>query len=290
MPRSQALHGLRGLRRSKDDRRPAVERSRWRYIVPVVALAAGGLFGISAVTSNGTDLRPATRDLVQVVRSGDQRVKTKAAAVRRLQTEVDKLSAQHTPGSARLAALQKQESTSAVAAGMTPVSGSAVTVTLDDSHRDLSTLPADTDPNWLLVHQQDVQGVVNALWQGGATAMTVMDQRIISTSAVRCVGNTLLLQGRVYSPPFVISAMGDQKKLHNALNKDPAVSGYRDYVPLVGLGYSVRDTGDAHFAAYGGSAQLRYATSPSGATGPVNSSGPPSPSSPSSPSSTEGTK
>ncbi|MBO1755069.1 DUF881 domain-containing protein [Allobranchiibius sp. CTAmp26] len=278
MPRSQALHALRGLRRSNGDRRPAAGRSRWRYVVPAVALVAGGLFGISAVTSNGTDLRPATRDLVQVVRSGDQRVKTKAAAVRRLQTEVDKLSAQRAPGSSRLAALQKQESVSAVAAGMTPVTGSTVTVTLDDSHRDLSTLPADTDPNWLLVHQQDVQGVVNALWKGGATAMTIMDQRIISTSAVRCVGNTLLLQGRVYSPPFVISAMGDQKKLHSALANDPAVSGYRDYVPLVGLGYSVRDNGDAHFAAYGGSAQLRYATSPSSSA------------SPSSPSSTEGTK
>lgn len=278
MPRSQALHALRGRRRSDGEGRPAAGRSRWTYVVPAVALAAGGLFGISAVTSNGTDLRPATRDLVQVVRSGDQRVKTKAAAVRRLQTEVDRLSAQRTPGSSQLAALQKQESSSAVAAGMTPVRGSAVTVTLDDSHRELSTLPADTDPNWLLVHQQDVQGVVNALWQGGATAMTIMDQRIISTSAVRCVGNTLLLQGRVYSPPFVISAMGDQKKLRTALEKDSAVSDYRDYVPLVGLGYDVRDKDDAHFAAYGGSAQLRYATSPTTATGT------------SSPSSTEGTE
>ena len=61
----------------------------------------------------------------------------------------------------------------------------------------------------VVVHQQDVQGVVNALWRGGAEAMMVMDQRIISTSAVRCVGNTLILQGRVYSPPFTVTATGD---------------------------------------------------------------------------------
>ena len=36
-----------------------------------------------------------------------------------------------------------------------------------------------------------------------------MDQRLIATSAVRCVGNTLLLQGRTYSPPFVVTAIGD---------------------------------------------------------------------------------
>ena len=37
----------------------------------------------------------------------------------------------------------------------------------------------------------------------------IQDQRIIATSAVQCVGNTLLLQGRVYSPPYVIKAIGD---------------------------------------------------------------------------------
>ena len=61
----------------------------------------------------------------------------------------------------------------------------------------------------VVVHQQDVQGVVNALWRGGAEAMQIMDQRVISTSAVRCVGNTLLLQGRVSSPPYTITAVGD---------------------------------------------------------------------------------
>ena len=51
--------------------------------------------------------------------------------------------------------------------------------------------------------------MVNALWQGGARGIQVMDQRLISTSAVRCVGNTLILQGRVYSPPYRITAVGD---------------------------------------------------------------------------------
>lgn len=40
----------------------------------------------------------------------------------------------------------------------------------------------------IVVHQQDVENVVNALWAAGAEAMMLMDQRVISTSAVRCVG------------------------------------------------------------------------------------------------------
>ena len=69
-------------------------------------------------------------------------------------------------------------------------------MTLDDAPRRAS-LPGTAKPDDLVVHQQDVQAVVNALWHGGAEAMHAQDQRVISTSAVRCVGNTLILQGRV---------------------------------------------------------------------------------------------
>ena len=71
--------------------------------------------------------------------------------------------------------------------------------------------------------------------------MQVMDQRIVSTSAVRCVGNTLILQGRVYSPPFTVSAVGDTAALGRALEEDPQVALYREYVELYGLGYVVQE-------------------------------------------------
>ena len=70
----------------------------------------------------------------------------------------------------------------------------------------------------------------------------IQDQRVISTTAVRCVGNTLILQGRVYRPPYVISAIGDRKTLQAALDADPAVRIYREWVDAVGLGYDVQTT------------------------------------------------
>ena len=81
--------------------------------------------------------------------------------------------------------------------------------------------------------------MVNALWAGGAEAMQLMDQRVISTSAVRCVGNTLVLQGRVYSPPFRIAAIGDATRMQQALDASPGVRTYRQFVDVVGLGYQV---------------------------------------------------
>ena len=83
--------------------------------------------------------------------------------------------------------------------------------------------------------------------------MQVMDQRIVATSAVRCVGNTLLLQGRVYSPPFTVIAVGDSEKLTRSLDDDPQVTIYREYVNVFGLGYLVRVEKSVMIPAYTGS-------------------------------------
>ena len=101
--------------------------------------------------------------------------------------------------------------------------------------------------------------MVNALWRGGAEAMQIMDQRVISTSAVRCVGNTLILQGRVYSPPFTITAVGDPVKLKAALEADESVKIYKQYVDLVGLGYNVKAIQNTTLPAFTGSVTMKHA-------------------------------
>lgn len=237
-------------------------RGRWAYAVPAIAVLAGVLFGVSAATSGGQDLRPETRSLVDVVQSGNDRVAAQQRTVATLQSEVNTLNSRS--DSSRLRTLQTQADQMAHSAGFSSATGSVVSVTLNDSKLDPSQLPEGANNDWLLVHQQDVQGVVNALWRGGATAMMLMDQRVISTSAVRCVGNTLLLQGRVYSPPFTISAMGDPAALKAALENDPAVAGYRQYVDMIGLGYDVETKKDVTFPAYGGGLSLQYAKVPAG--------------------------
>ncbi len=114
------------------------------------------------------------------------------------------------------------------------LTGTGLTVTLDDApagalDKTYPGLPQPT-PDDLVVHQQDLQAVVNALWSGGAVAVKLMDQRIISTSAVRCVGNVLILQDRVYSPPYSVTAVGDVTKMEKAIGQNKAISNYLEYV------------------------------------------------------------
>ena len=237
-------------------RRPSL----WSAVVPLVALGAGVLFATSASTAQGTDLRSSAAELPDLIRQQTRRNAQAAAQVGALRAEVDRLSAQQAPGDVRVTQLTRQADVLMAAAGTQQVTGPAVVVELTDAKIPSDQLPEGVDVDDIVVHQQDVQGVVNALWAGGAEAMTIMDQRVISTSAVRCVGNTLILQGRVYSPPFVIAAIGDQEALQRSLDASPAVQVYRQWADTYGLGYEVRTSPRRTFPAYAGSVNLRYAT------------------------------
>ncbi|PZP01983.1 MAG: DUF881 domain-containing protein [Dermacoccus nishinomiyaensis] len=234
----------------------------WKAAVPIALLVAGAMFGVSSRAANGTDLRSDTTNLADVVRRADQRVKTKQEDVATLRADVEAAqlaAAKKDSGAARALALTKQADKAQDPAGLAPLSGQAISVTLDDSKKKVEELPKDGSPDWLVVHQQDVQAVVNALWEGGARGIQLMDQRIVSTSAVRCVGNTLILQGRVYSPPFTITAVGDPVKLKAALEADESVKIYKQYVDLVGLGYDVKAIQNTTLPAFTGSVTMKHA-------------------------------
>ena len=229
----------------------------WAAVVPLVAVGAGLLFATSAQTSQGTDLRSSGRsDMVDVVRAQDRAVRLRSQAVQQLQAEVDALTARAGPGDITVARLRAQAARLAAPVGTQAVTGPGVAVTLNDAKRTAASLPKDFTADDIVVHQQDVQSVVNALWAGGAEAMMLMDQRVISTSAVRCVGNTLILHGRVYSPPYTIQAIGDPSAMRQALDQSPQIRIYRDYVAVVGLGYDVKTLAKVTFPAYSGSLSL----------------------------------
>ena len=240
-----------------DTREPRSAALRYapHLVAGLVFVLAGILFAASATTAKGTDLRGGravqTRDLVA---RQAQRVAEQEASVAALQQQVADLAAAQ-GSSAQLAVVQRQNRALAPQAGLTPVVGPGLRVTLDDAPRGTigENRPGNPAPNDLVVHQQDVQAVVNALWRGGASAVQVMDQRIVSTSAVRCVGNTLILQGRVYSPPFVVSATGDAAQMRTSLDRDRTLAIYREYVDLYGLGFAVRAESTMTIPAFTGS-------------------------------------
>jgi uncharacterized protein YlxW (UPF0749 family) len=240
----------------------ALARGRWAVLVPVIAALAGLLFTTTARTAKGTNLRDDRRpELTRVINERRAQFDQEAALAQSLQAQIDRTTEAEAGSDSRIQLQRQRADQQKLAAGFTAVHGPGVVVILDDApRRPDGSLPPGARPDDVVVHQQDVQSVVNALWAGGAEAMVIMDVRVISTSAVRCVGNTLLLHGQVFSPPFVIKAIGNADRMTGALNADAGVTLFRDAASAFGLGYTVRREGDIVAPAHVESGTLDYAT------------------------------
>ncbi len=239
-------------------------RTFWRVAAPLAFATAGILFATSAGAAHGGDLRGGSRsDLRDLIRSDERRASQVFERVEGLRREVTEVTDRAGASDRRVAAEQRRSRDLQLAAGTVAMEGPGVRVTLSDAPRSADrVLPAGASPDDLVVHQQDVQAVVNALWQGGAEAMQIMDQRVITTSAVRCVGNTLILQGRVYSPPYEITAIGDPSRLQTALDTSEGVAVYRYYVDTFGLTYTTGTLEQVRLPGYDGTLSLLHAEAP----------------------------
>ena len=201
-----------------------------------LALAAAtlGFLTVVAASQEPTPAR-ATRRLgfVDLIREQDERISTLRAEVSELERRVGRSRA--TPGD-RVRGLLRAVRRLDVRSGGSALRGPGVVVTLDDSPAGRSPTG---DPNDLLVHERDIQTVVNALWSAGAEAVAVNGERLTMRSAVRCAGNTLLLHGRVHSPPYRISAIGDARAIGGTLTAQPGMDRLLDAVAAFGIRFDV---------------------------------------------------
>ncbi|HUV05194.1 MAG TPA: DUF881 domain-containing protein [Armatimonadota bacterium] len=106
-------------------------------------------------------------------------------------------------------------------AGLMPVEGKGVEVTLQDY---LGRIPADTLAvlkDDYIVHDMDIRDIVNELFANGAEAISIRDldteQRIIASTAVRCVGGSIQINHVDMASPFVITAVGPPNTLESGL-------------------------------------------------------------------------
>ncbi|MDO5287442.1 MAG: DUF881 domain-containing protein [Actinomycetia bacterium] len=230
-------------------------RTTGQRLVSLAALVlAGFMMTTAALAARGEELRPSRNtELVQLVRDQASRNQQLAAEVARTRAEVDQLAQQKAPAA-------QGEPQAAEQAHLTPVRGPAVSVSLQDAP--VNVKPAGVSESLLIVHQQDIQAVVNAMWAGGAEAMTIQGQRVSSRTGIKCVGNTVLLHGIPYAPPYVIVAIGDQGRLEESLAQSSYLRAYRQAAERYGLGYTQRRVGEVRMDGYQGAVDLQQARKP----------------------------
>jgi uncharacterized protein YlxW (UPF0749 family) len=146
-----------------------------------------------------------------------------------LQRQVGKVEEAMAQRKSEAAEILNQLEAARMMAGVVPVEGPGVVVTMQDSQNAASS---DDVTNYI-VHEQDVRLVVNELRAAGAEAISINGQRLVSNSSIRCVGPTIIVNGIKSAAPFVITAIGDPNTLESALNLPGGVlQSLQDFVQI----------------------------------------------------------
>lgn len=115
--------------------------------------------------------------------------------------------------------IQLQQTT----AGLTELSGEGIIITLDDNSAGASAAkandPANYRPNDYIIHDKNLLYLVNELKAAGAQGITINNQRIAAGSDIRCVGTVIMVNSTRVAPPFEILAIGNARKLKEAIEK-----------------------------------------------------------------------
>lgn len=138
------------------------------------------------------------------------------------------------------------------AAHLDRTSGPGLSIRLSDAPASVRATSKVAD--LMLVHQSDVQALLEALWNGGAVAVTVQGIQVTPTTTITCSGDVLQVRGTRTTLPVRIEAIGDQQALTNALDADREVQLYRQQAadPAIALGWAMQRRARVVASAYDG--------------------------------------
>ena len=155
-----------------------------------------------------------------------------------------------------LAGLNTELESQRMLAGMVPLVGPGVQVILDDSN--VKTIPQGEDASHYIVHDYDIRDVVSLLWQSGAEAIAIGDERVVGSTSVYCVGSTILVNETRMSPPYKIVAIGPPS-MEDALNSPARLQKLKMDVRQYGVQLKIGQAKDLRVPAFSGRFSSRYA-------------------------------
>ena len=183
------------------------------------------------------------------------------ASVRELQI---KLKQGNNLTATQLAALNAQIKDYQTVAGLTPISGPGLRITIADNPNAVQNNQNSTlSPGWGLVHDYDLLQVVNELRSTKADAIAIKGPggqtfRITGYTPIRCVGPVIYINWEPVAAPFTIEAVGDAATMKSALEMpNGIVDALRNNGPV---GVKIETVRDLKLpAATGGAPKLRVA-------------------------------
>jgi uncharacterized protein YlxW (UPF0749 family) len=142
--------------------------------------------------------------------------------------------------------------------GLTKLTGEGFTIQLDDSpFIDRENITSEEGG---IVYAADIRDIVNLLRSHNVSGLAINEQRIIASTTITSVGNTVLVNNSHLAPPFTISAIGDYDSLLRRLQDAGVLEDLQRRVEENGIKFSIDYSPYVVLPIYNGQFRLKYLT------------------------------
>lgn len=143
---------------------------------------------------------------------------------------------------------------SKMGAGLVPLQGAGVIITVDDTR---PSSPANSkNPSLFLIKDEDMLKILNELRAAGAEAIAVNNQRLVASSEVRTAGPFISINNMNFAAPFEVKAIGDPATLENSLK---IRGGVIETIQFWGVQVTVKQSDNVQIPAFKGTFRFNYA-------------------------------
>ena len=209
---------------------------------------------INTVNNNGTtnSSNQEESNLKTQVLKMKEKYENQYAELEKVTKELEETRQQATSNNGELEELENKIKKDNLILGNTDVTDSGVKITLIDGKE---TSQIDTES--LLIHAENVLAVVNELKNAGAEAISINGNRIVTTTAISCDGNVIVVNGEKISSPIEITAIGLSEQLAT-LNR---AGGTLDYFTSLGKTVEFKKLQNIQIPKFTGVLNFKYANS-----------------------------
>ena len=224
-------------------------------------LTLGTVIQIKTVSGTGTTISTNAKEneLRDAVLKAKEKYDNLYAELERIENQLEIERTNSTQNNTELIELENTIKQGNKILGLSEVTGHGLIITVDDNDK-ISLNEWLFDPNYLIVHDTDLINIVNELKNAGAEAISINEQRIVTTSAIECDGNVIKINGVKLGAPFEIKAIGFPETLINI----DRFGGYTQYLSeerFVNVSIQKLDKDKITIPKYTGIMKFEYAES-----------------------------
>ena len=226
----------------------------WQVTLSVALLGLGFLIA-AQLSAEGPRIRYTSQErapLIETVLGLQTQQDALKARILDLRGQISSTEGQLPASAAQEKALNAELERARIQAGLVQLQGSGLIFRLEDAD---AVGGGNTDG---LVTARDVRIVVQELWLAGAETVSVNGERVVVTTAILDIGNSILVNSAYLAPAYEIRAIGPSDLYSRVTGAASFVEFIRDRVSPAGLRLSFAELDSVTIPAYAGTVSTRY--------------------------------